>query len=283
MARAYATIANDGRRIDGLEFGNRPRVVQTVEVSVEPGRRQRPARSRSWTRGQACFDPDARRGAGTGKRAAIPTPIAGKTGTTDNYGDAWFVGYTPELVVAVWVGYPDALRPMLTEFNGEPVAGGTLPAEIWKAFVEKTKADDTRSFDSPPYLGGASTWVVRRDGSWQLDNGYCRGSRLVAYFSGKGPDTEADCKPNEVSVPLVVGMTKAGAEATLHAQPLDASIAYAPAKAGRLPGIVVSQDPRSGGLSAHDSVTIWVSKAEHGMLPNFVGSSITDAQREVSV
>jgi beta-lactam-binding protein with PASTA domain len=83
-------------------------------------------------------------------------------------------------------------------------------------------------------------------------------------------------------VPLVVGMTKAGAEATLHAQPLDASIAYAPAKAGRLPGIVVSQDPRSGGLSAHDSVTIWVSKAEHGMLPNFVGSSIGDAQREAA-
>ena len=66
---------------------------------------------------------------GTGKRAAIPgRQIAGKTGTTDNYGDAWFVGYTPELVVAVWVGYPDALKPMLTEFNGEPVAGGTLPA-----------------------------------------------------------------------------------------------------------------------------------------------------------
>jgi hypothetical protein len=218
---------------------------------------------------------------GTGKRAAIPgREIAGKTGTTDNYGDAWFVGYTPELVVAVWVGYPDALEPMLTEFNGEPVAGGTLPAMIWKAFVEKTEEDDTRSFDSPPYLGGASTWVVRREGKWRLDNGYCRGSRLVAYFSGEGPDSEADCKPNEVSVPLVVGMTKAGAEATLRAQPLAASIAYAPARAGKLPGLVVSQDPRSGGLSAGDAVTIWVSKAEHGMLPNFVGSSVADVQRE---
>jgi len=220
---------------------------------------------------------------GTGKRAAIAgRQIAGKTGTTDNYGDAWFVGYTPELVVAVWVGYPDALRPMLTEYNGEPVAGGTLPALIWKAFMEKTDEDDSRSFTSPPYLGGASTWVVRRDGQWELDNGYCRGSRLVAYFSGEAPDKEADCKPNEVSVPLVVGMTKAGAEATLRAKPLEAQIAYAPAKAGKVPGLVVSQDPRSGGLSAGDSVTIWVSKAEFGMLPNFVGSGIDDVQREAA-
>jgi beta-lactam-binding protein with PASTA domain len=45
---------------------------------------------------------------------------------------------------------------------------------------------------------------------------------------------------------------------------------------------VVSQDPRSGGLSAGDSVTIWVSKAEYGMLPNFVGSGIDDVQREAA-
>ena len=48
---------------------------------------------------------------GTGKRAALADrPAAGKTGTTDNYGDAWFVGYTPQLAVAVWVGYPDKLQ-----------------------------------------------------------------------------------------------------------------------------------------------------------------------------
>ena len=53
--------------------------------------------------------------------------IAGKTGTTENYGDAWFVGWTKEYTVAVWVGYPDELKPMETEFQGEPVAGGTYP------------------------------------------------------------------------------------------------------------------------------------------------------------
>ena len=144
MARAYATIANDGRRVDGSVFGNRPRVVE----SVARARSSRvdtnaPLPKQVMDEGHAELLTDLLEDVvrvGTGKRAAIPgRQVAGKTGTTDNYGDAWFVGYTPELVVAVWVGYPDALRPMLTEFNGEPVAGGTLPAMIWKAFVEKTR------------------------------------------------------------------------------------------------------------------------------------------------
>jgi penicillin-binding protein 1A len=78
---------------------------------------------------------------GTATRAQIPnTFVAGKTGTTENYGDAWFVGWTDKITVAVWVGYPDELRPMETEFNGQPVAGGTYPAAIWKSFVEKALA-----------------------------------------------------------------------------------------------------------------------------------------------
>jgi penicillin-binding protein 1A len=75
---------------------------------------------------------------GTATRAEIPgTFAAGKTGTTENYGDAWFVGWTEKVTVAVWVGYPDELRAMQTEFNGEPVAGGTYPAGIWKTFMER--------------------------------------------------------------------------------------------------------------------------------------------------
>ena len=63
--------------------------------------------------------------------------MAGKTGTTENYGDAWFVGFTPDLVTAVWVGYPNKLIPMTTEYHGHTVEGGTFPALIWKAFMEK--------------------------------------------------------------------------------------------------------------------------------------------------
>jgi penicillin-binding protein 1A len=74
---------------------------------------------------------------GTAQRAQLgDVPVAGKTGTTENYGDAWFVGWTPEYTVAVWVGYPKKFQPMRTEFQGKPVAGGTYPAGIWKTFME---------------------------------------------------------------------------------------------------------------------------------------------------
>ena len=72
---------------------------------------------------------------GTGRGAQIGEFAAGKTGTTENYGDAWFVGFNEQLTVAVWVGYPDRLRYMETEYRGEPVAGGTFPTDIWHDFM----------------------------------------------------------------------------------------------------------------------------------------------------
>ncbi len=75
---------------------------------------------------------------GTGTAAAIPgVDVVGKTGTTSNYGDAWFVGWTPQLTTAVWVGYPNKLIPMTTDYNGQPVEGGTYPAIIWQNFVSQ--------------------------------------------------------------------------------------------------------------------------------------------------
>ncbi|HXG77171.1 MAG TPA: PBP1A family penicillin-binding protein [Gaiellaceae bacterium] len=289
MARAYATLANGGRRVDGSLFGDRPRVVERVE-RIRSGRVEEnaPVPKQVLDPGHA----DAITAVlehvvrfGTGRRAAVPgVPVAGKTGTTDNYGDAWFVGYTPDLAVAVWVGYPDRLRPMLTEFGGEPVTGGTLPALVFREFVRRAYADreEVGSFRPAPFLGGVPAWVVRRGGRWQLDNGSCRGARQLVYLPGRAPRRAADCKPNEVAVPLVVGMTADGAAARLAEQPLGAEIvAYVPAKPGRLPGVVVGQEPRSGGLSAHDTVKLWVSKAEHGILPNLAGSAYEDAAREL--
>jgi len=65
---------------------------------------------------------------GTGKAAALPRPAAGKTGTTQDYKDAWFIGYTADLVAGVWLGNDDN-TPM------NKVTGGSLPAPVWKSFM----------------------------------------------------------------------------------------------------------------------------------------------------
>jgi penicillin-binding protein 1A len=285
MARAYATIANDGRRVDGSVMGDRPRVVDTV-VNRRTGKERvnsplprtaiAPGEARTLT---SILERVVQ--LGTGRRAAIPGwAVAGKTGTTDNYGDAWFVGYTPQLVVAVWVGYPNALTPMLTEFGGEPVAGGTLPAQIWKSYMTAALRQlhaVPKGFPPAPYLPAVETRVVYRDGAYRRDNGYCPGTRLLAYVSGREPGTIADCKQQEVTVPSVVGASLAEAQTRLGDVPLTPKVVYAPAAPLGRPGAVVKQYPPRGYLSAGDEVTIVVTKAEHGLVPNLVGSSVQEA------
>ena len=72
---------------------------------------------------------------GTGRRAAIDRPAAGKTGTAQNYADATFVGYTPQRAAAVWVGFPDAQIPMEPPTTDIRVTGGTYPAQIWREIM----------------------------------------------------------------------------------------------------------------------------------------------------
>ena len=74
---------------------------------------------------------------GTGMRAAFGRPAAGKTGTTDKHADAWFVGYTPDLSTAVWMGYQAGEIPM-ENVHGISVSGGSFPAEIWRLMMERT-------------------------------------------------------------------------------------------------------------------------------------------------
>ena len=74
---------------------------------------------------------------GTGARAAFGRPAAGKTGTTDKHADAWFVGYTPDLSTAVWMGYQAGEIPM-ENVHGIAVSGGSFPAEIWRLLMERT-------------------------------------------------------------------------------------------------------------------------------------------------
>jgi penicillin-binding protein 1A len=72
---------------------------------------------------------------GTGTAAALGRPAAGKTGTAENYQDAWFCGYVPQLATCVWVGYPKAEIPLLNVEGYAQVFGGSLPARIWHDFM----------------------------------------------------------------------------------------------------------------------------------------------------
>ena len=85
---------------------------------------------------------------GTGTAAQIGCPAAGKTGTTDNFNDAWFVGFTPKLATSVWVGYPKAQIEMRS-VHGISVAGGTFPAEIWDDYMRTARGDDCSDFEYP--------------------------------------------------------------------------------------------------------------------------------------
>jgi penicillin-binding protein 1A len=87
---------------------------------------------------------------GTGRAAAIGRPVAGKTGTTQDYRDAWFVGYTPQLATAVWMGYPQGERPMW-DVGGIRVTGGSYPARIWHDFMAAALAGQpSLDWSKPP-------------------------------------------------------------------------------------------------------------------------------------
>jgi penicillin-binding protein 1A len=297
MARAFAAFANDGYRIDGSIFGNEPRAVDCLmkatgtACSKKNAVVERPELGPdvSTSESRAALVDDLLQGVvryGTGTAAAIPgREVAGKTGTTENYGDAWFVGYTPQLVTAVWVGYPDNLRPMQTEFHGHPVAGGTYPALIWKAFM--TKALDhmnapPESFPSPPYVSATPVRVTFRNGRVRRDNGLCRTTFTLDFFVDATPLPLADCKKNEVDVPDVRGTTLAAAKARLELQPLLSSVVYKPARVGQRVSVVVDQIPLRGTLSAWDKVTLVLPKAQHGVVPRLVGMSVSRAEEKLA-
>jgi penicillin-binding protein 1A len=72
---------------------------------------------------------------GTGVGAKIGRPLAGKTGTTESNSDAWFIGYTPQLTAAVWMGYSGSKQPMVNVHGVKNVNGGSLPADIFRRFM----------------------------------------------------------------------------------------------------------------------------------------------------
>jgi hypothetical protein len=171
---------------------------------------------------------------------------------------------------------------MTYQYNGKPVAGGTFPALIWKSFMERALPylhDAPESFPPATIPYASLKNVTYRDGRLQLDNGYCRDTESIEYFGDSGPTHTANCLPNEVDVPNVIGEPVDRAKTVLAGQPLAATVVYRPAQPRQRVGVVVKQFPVGGRhLSSGDRVTIVLSKALQGVVPNVVGMTIDRAR-----
>jgi beta-lactam-binding protein with PASTA domain len=141
--------------------------------------------------------------------------------------------------------------------------------------------DEPEGFPAPSIPGSEPRRLVLRDGTFQLDNGLCKNTILVSYFVGRSPAKTANCKPNEVEVPNVVGDTYDVAQARLAAQPLTPVVVYKPAGAAQQLHVVVKQFPPKGRLSSFDRVTIVFAKPLHGVIPDVVGLPLARAETKL--
>jgi penicillin-binding protein 1A len=136
MASVYATLAAGG--VYSRPLGVRRVVFRGGRVDGDWGQPQRARVLPDWVAATVTRVLEENMLHGTGVGAHVPGRLdAGKTGTTDDYADAWFCGYTPSLEATVWIGYPQAETPMI-DVHGGAVSGPTLPAAAWRLFVERT-------------------------------------------------------------------------------------------------------------------------------------------------
>src|SRR5262249_2851450 len=147
MTRAFAAIAANAERVESYTIRNVRNGDQVLFT------RQKPQL-------QPAGNPAARAAMhdvlasvvreGTARGAKINVPAEGKTGTSQSYKDAWFIGFTDDIVVGVWVGNDDN-----TPTRG--VTGGDLPARIWNEFVSQSAAARAKAVRSQPRVAALST------------------------------------------------------------------------------------------------------------------------------
>ncbi|QYJ17302.1 Biosynthetic peptidoglycan transglycosylase [Rubrobacter xylanophilus DSM 9941] len=141
MASAYSTFANGGVHME-------PYLIERV-TTEENGREvvleeHEPEGERVLSRDEAAVVTDTLRAVverGTASQfhdldAEIGRPSAGKTGTTEEFADAWYVGYIPQLATSVWVGYPGERRPMVNIRGYSEINGENFPLDIWSLYMQ---------------------------------------------------------------------------------------------------------------------------------------------------
>jgi penicillin-binding protein 1A len=152
LAGAYADFANGGSHAKPhlirsiTESGDGP-VLFKDEIKPEPAIQPAVADTVAYALTQVVQK-------GTGRSAQLGNrPVGGKTGTTEDHVDAWFVGFTKQISTAVWMGYPKGGRTM-EHVRGIAVTGGSFPAQIWKAYMERAvEGTPVEGFGKPTFAG----------------------------------------------------------------------------------------------------------------------------------
>ena len=179
MASAYATLAAGG--IYSKPMAIRKVILSNGQVDKDAhwGEPQRKRVIADWVAAEVVRILEENMTAGTGVGAYFGRTSAGKTGTTDNYADAWFCGFLPSLEATVWIGYPQGEIPMRS-VHGIEVSGPTFPATIWKLFM--SRAADYAPFPAAfPTAKTSPVWRTRdlkyaMSGSYYPSSGYSSGT-----------------------------------------------------------------------------------------------------------
>jgi membrane peptidoglycan carboxypeptidase len=285
MAAAYATLAAGGRR--AAPFGVR-------RIATADGRvlyRARPDTDQVLRPGVAAIATDLLAEVvdhGTGVRGRIGRPAAGKTGTTQDHADAWFVGFTPSLAAAVWVGYPQGQLPMLPPRTRGPISGGTWPAAIWAGFMRAAMAGRPPGRFPRPDTSMVELALVLGRGC--LPNRFTPAAEVasVVYLKAAAPTRtcEEPARPVPGVVPAVVGVPVSRAVGWL------AAAGLSPTQRLRMdadaePGTVLAQAP-AGGVArpAGTPVELTVAVDAHGnggigvtLVPEVLGQTEDAARR----
>ncbi len=200
---------------------------------------------------------------GTGVNAQIGRPQAGKTGTSQDSADAWFVGYTPDLLASVWVGFPEGRVPMVPPRTREVVEGGRYPARIWAALMEPALATIPPTPFAQPQTG---VQVVEVDVTRNcLPNPYTPADVIEAreYPAGAAPTERCteptgppvDDVPDVTGLPLDVALARlAEGGFAVDQRPMDATLYPV--------GFVERQRPGPGGSTLPEdgnAVVLWIS------------------------
>ncbi|HEX2241592.1 MAG TPA: transglycosylase domain-containing protein, partial [Actinomycetota bacterium] len=193
---------------------------------------------------------------GTATRANIGRPVAGKTGTSQEYRDAWFVGYTPDLVTAVWVGYPDGEIEMKSScysdgcrptrvLSGSGVTGGSWPAVIWQTFMTAALAGTPVSYFDIPEIGIVTVTVDTR--TFCLADEFTPDEYRASASFPEGSEPKESCrvKGDLVEIPDVFGFPVRDAIRILEGEGFKVAQKEEPTTTYP-PGRVIGQDPGAG-------------------------------------